>query len=123
LEPTNFGTGASKLERMAEADFPGGVVVDPTPITAGQETTVFYNGLLARSGADQIWLRIGYGSPDNWQNVSDWKMSKTGYGWVKTFEAPVDQDRINFCFKDSANNWDNNNGLNWTWTIHNGRIV
>lgn len=24
---------------------------------------------------------------------------------------------MNFCFKDSANNWDNNSGWNWTCKI------
>ncbi|MDA8096937.1 MAG: carbohydrate-binding protein [Clostridia bacterium] len=123
MEPTNFGTGAAKLERYDHADYPGGVVVDPTPITAGQETTFFYNGLLAQSGADQVYLRIGFGPFDNWYDVRDLRMSKTAYGWVKTLEAPTNWDRLSFCFRDSANNWDNNGGANWSWAIHNGRMI
>ncbi|WP_018084811.1 carbohydrate-binding protein [Desulfurispora thermophila] len=109
----------SKLEKMYLADYPSGVAVEPTPITAGDEVTVLYNGLLAKSGADQIYLHVGYGDTDNWQAVYDHKMSKTGWGWVKTLEMP-DAKRFNFCFKDSANNWDNNNGHNWSFVIHNG---
>nr|WP_236995025.1 carbohydrate-binding protein [Heliomicrobium modesticaldum] len=29
-------------------------------------------------------------------------------------------DGVHFCFHDSAHNWDNNNGLNWTIQVHNG---
>lgn len=118
--PTNFGEGAEKIRLMREADFPGGVVVDPTPITAFEEVTVFYNGLLAQSGAEQIYLHVGFGDPRHWKNVQDLRMSRTGYGWVKTLEMP-DESHFNFCFRDSAYNWDNNNGRNWTYEIHNGR--
>ncbi|HHX95247.1 MAG TPA: carbohydrate-binding protein, partial [Clostridia bacterium] len=30
---------------MRDAMYPGGVVVDPVPITAGEEITILYNGL------------------------------------------------------------------------------
>lgn len=118
--PSNFGEHQARLRAMYEADYPQGVVVDPTPITAQEEITVLYYGLLARSGADQVFLHVGYGDAGEWRNVSDLKMSRTGWGWVKTLEMPEDQTRFNFCFKDSAGNWDNNNGINWSFEIHNG---
>ncbi|MFZ5642118.1 MAG: carbohydrate-binding protein [Bacillota bacterium] len=117
--PSNFGEHQARLRAMYEADYPQGVVVDPTPITTGEEITVLYYGLLARSGAEQVYLHVGYGESRDWRNVSDMKMSRTGWGWVKTLEIP-DDSRFNFCFKDNANNWDNNNGLNWSFEIHNG---
>ncbi|MFZ5595425.1 MAG: carbohydrate-binding protein [Bacillota bacterium] len=120
--PSNFGEHMDRLKSMYEANYPQGVVVDPTPITASQEIAVLYYGLLAKSGAEQIYLHVGYGAENGWQNVYDYKMSKTGWGWVKTLEMPEDQTRFNFCFKDSAGNWDNNNGVNWSFTIHDGRI-
>ncbi len=118
--PSNFGEHQARLRAMYEADYPQGVVVDPTPITAGEEITVLYYGLLAKSGADQVYLHAGYGNAREWRHVSDFKMSKTGWGWVKTLEIP-DESRFNLCFKDSAGNWDNNNGINWSFEIHNGR--
>lgn len=115
---TNFGE-QGRLKEMHKYQFPDGVVVDPTPITAGEEITVLYNGLLGTSGADQVYLHVGYGDAGEWRGVSDLRMSKTGWGWVKTLEMPPD-GRFNFCFKDSAANWDNNNGVNWSFEIHNG---
>lgn len=117
--PSNFGEAAGRLQAMYRADFSGGVVVDPTPITAYDEITVFYNGLLVQSGAEQIYLHVGFGDARNWRNVQDLRMSRTGWGWVKTLEMP-DESRFNFCFRDNAYNWDNNNGLNWSYEIHNG---
>lgn len=100
----------------------GGVTVYPVPITPGEHINIIYNGLLARSGATEIWLHLGYGHAHNWEKVQDLKMFKTGRGWEQTLKVP-DEERLHFCFKDSANNWDNNNGRNWSYEIHNGRRV
>ena len=97
-----------------------GVTVYPTPITLGDHINIIYNGLLSNSGADQVWLHFGYGMHDNWHETKDMKMFHTGRGWEQTFQV-ADPSRLNFCFKDSANNWDNNNGHNWSFEIHNGK--
>lgn len=77
----------------------------------GNEATVVYNGLLARSGADQVFLHCGFGESDHWQNVSTQYMDRTPRGWEKTIR--MTDNKAIFCFKDSANNWDNNSGYNW----------
>jgi len=53
---SNFNTKDERLLSMREADYPGGVVVDPTPITLDEEVTVLYYGLLPNSGADEVYL-------------------------------------------------------------------
>lgn len=116
---SNFGDNEAKLRAMHEADYPGGVVVDPTPISFRDEITVFYNGLLAKSGADQVYLHTGYGAAREWKEIRDVPMDRTGWGWVTNMQM-TDDSRFNFCFKDSAQNWDNNNGANWSFEIHNG---
>ena len=120
MHTSNFENQA-KLKAMFEANYPQGVVVDPTPITAGEEITVLYYGLLANSGADQLYIRVGYGDARDWHNIQDLKMSRTGWGWVKTLEM-TDDSRFNFCFRDSVYNWDNNSGMNWSFEIHNGHL-
>ncbi|HHW28649.1 MAG TPA: hypothetical protein GXX21_03700 [Syntrophomonadaceae bacterium] len=48
--------------------------------------------------------------------IYDHRMEKVGNEWEK--EIRIEKEgQFNFCFKDSANNWDNNNGLNWSYTI------
>ncbi|MFZ5648794.1 MAG: carbohydrate-binding protein [Bacillota bacterium] len=90
-------------------DFPRGVEVKQAAY--GNEATIVYNGLLAKSGADQVYLHCGFGDPNSWHNVSTQKMDRTNRGWEKTIRMM--DNKAAFCFKDSANNWDNNSGHNW----------
>lgn len=76
----------------------------------GNEATIVYNGLLARSGADQVFLHCGFGNPMHWENVSTQRMDRTQRGWEKNIRI---ENQAIFCFKDSAGNWDNNSGYNW----------
>lgn len=119
---SNFDDGEMRLLNMRQAGYPDGVVVDPTPITLGEEITVLYYGLLEQSGADQVWMHYGYGPANNWHDIMDARMERTPRGFAKKLTIN-DASRLNFCFKDSANNWDNNNGLNWSFEIHNGGTV
>ena len=95
-----------------------GVEITPIPVTEGESVTIKYDGLLARSGADKVYTHLGYGSSDQWKDVQDIPMMNTKSGW--TCEAVAQEKRLNFCFHDAANNWDNNNGYNWSVTVHNG---
>jgi len=119
---TEFEVG-ERFREVHPAALPRGVVVDPVPVTAGEEITIFYNGMLAQDGAEQVYLHLGYGSPEDWHRVQDLKMSRTGWGWIKTIEVPFDEERLNFCFRCNRGRWDNNDGLNWSYIIHAGRIV
>ena len=98
-----------------------GIYVSPTPITAGDNVTVKYTGMLAKAGADQLTLRMGYGH-NEWDGINDIPMSKVEDGVFETnVEIPVEQcSRLHFCFVDSAGNWDNNSGRNWSYEIHCG---
>ena len=118
--PSRFGDGEARIKAMHDANYPHGVVVDPTPITAGEEVTVFYNGSLGKEGRGQVYLHYGYGGHNKWRNVSDIRMEKTGWGWVSSIRMPEHEGRFNLCFRDGTQNWDNNQGTNWSFEIHNG---
>ncbi|HHY46214.1 MAG TPA: carbohydrate-binding protein [Firmicutes bacterium] len=113
-----------RLQKRTEYRGDDGVYVSPTPITAGSEVTVKYDGLLARSGADAVYLHAGFGPNDSWREIHDIPMTMARDNmWTATVPIKVEEtSRINFCFRDSANNWDNNNGANWSYEIHNGEI-
>lgn len=87
-----------------------GLTVSPLNFNAGDKIKVTYNGLLSQSGADEVYAHIGWG--DTWENVNDIKMSKTKSGFTTTITAY--NSALNLCFKDTSNNWDNNNGCNYT---------
>lgn len=88
-------------------DWPKGVEVKANDFS--HDVTICYHGLLAKSGADEVYLHYGFG--DRWLDTHTEKMHRTPDGWEKNIKIKYDQ--LNFCFKDSANNWDNNSGYNW----------
>lgn len=70
-----------------------------------------YNGQLW--GADSIYVHYGIG--DNWENVSECKMRKLKNCYKTELEVPKD-GLVNFCFRDSVGNWDNNWGNNYCYS-------
>lgn len=107
---------------MAKAEIEGGVIATPVPITAGGSVHIIYNGLLSEGGADRVYLHVGFGPASQWKLINDLEMEKSKWGWETVCRVQGD-DRFNFCFKDSADHWDNNSGRNWSYEIHNGQRV
>ncbi|SFG44753.1 Starch/carbohydrate-binding module (family 53) [Desulfotomaculum arcticum] len=90
--------------------------VQVKPLTQdGQQIRVRYNGLLDQSGANQVWIHGGLGDLNEWRDIKDYVMDKTGEGWEQTIE--LNDKQFNFCFRDSNQNWDNNSGANWIYRI------
>lgn len=90
--------------------------VQVKPLTEdGKEVMVRYNGLLTNSGAQDIMVHYGFGESAQWRMVGETPMERTQEGWVKPISMKDSQ--MNFCFRDGAHNWDNNNGLNWIYRI------
>ena len=77
-----------------------------------------YNGLLAKSGAQDIYAVVGYGNNLKWEDVEYHHLHQTA---LENFELVLNVKRegnINISFKDGANNWDNNNGMNYSFENH-----
>lgn len=79
------------------------------------QARVSYSGLLAKSGADTIDGVYGFGSNQNWEAVSNLNLKREGPDlFIGT--VPIEQGKnVNLAFKDSAENWDNNSGMNYTF--------
>lgn len=91
-----------------------GVIIAPNVVAQGDKTTVKYKGLLYNKGADTVYMHMGYGT--TWDKTKDVKMTKTMEG----FEAEIplqSHEKLNVAFKDSADNWDNNSGLNYSFNV------
>jgi hypothetical protein len=96
-----------------------GVHVTPSTIRAHHTVEVSYEGLLAKSGAQDVFVHCGISDRGTaWKNVKDVKMQKSIDGSFSADIPIVDGDRLNICFRDSADNWDNNEGHNYTFSIH-----
>lgn len=101
------------MARLTSKVYPeNGISIEPHPVKKGEKVVINYEGLLAKNGADQVYLHMGYGSNDRWHDIMDVPMRHNKEGWSCFFVPQY--DTINFCFHDSANNWDNNNGCNWS---------
>lgn len=75
------------------------------------ELTIRYAGILRNDGADGVLLHHG---TDGWNDTrDDWmKMDSDG-----TFSITLKADNaneVNFCFKDTADHFDDNNSWNWS---------
>jgi hypothetical protein len=86
------------------------VFVEPPFARRGDNLSINYRGLLHNSGAESIYLHYGF---DHWQNSQTIQMNRMYDGLFRSEIRAQGSQEVNFCFKDSANNWDNNNGCNW----------
>jgi hypothetical protein len=92
-----------------------GVIISPTNPHPGESVKITYNGLLPKSGAAQIFAHVGHGF--EWQHTQDMQMTRTPAGFEATLTAG-NHNTLCVAFKDTANNWDNNSGLNYNFNIH-----
>jgi Starch/carbohydrate-binding module (family 53) len=74
-----------------------------------------YTGMLAQSGAKEVYAVVGYGANDRWEDIETIKLRKSR-GKKFVLELAVKRSgNINIAFKDEAENWDNNSGNNYTF--------
>ena len=83
-------------------------------LVANSAVKISYSGKLFQENSEDVYIHYGFGT--NWDNVSETKMEKTDLG----FQAEItldDSESFNFCFNDGNDNWDNNNGQNYSFVI------
>ncbi len=83
-------------------------------LVENSKVKISYIGKLYQDASEEVSIHYGFG--ENWNNVNDIQMQKTDLG----FQAEIDLlegDSFNFCFKDSNDNWDNNDGQNYVFPL------
>lgn len=90
------------------------VDVVPSPSLKDRHATIRYEGLLQKNGADRVFMHYGF---DGWARNCWSEMKREPDGSFACSIPMQGAKECNFCFKDSANNWDNNNGWNWATDI------
>lgn len=75
---------------------------------------ISYVGKLFQENSNEVYLHYGFGS--NWDNVNEIKMEKTELGFQAEIEL-LSSDTLNFCFRNSNNEWDNNENANYIFPI------
>lgn len=91
-----------------------GVELSKATINVGDEVTLLYRGLLAKSGADSVYAHIGYG--DNWEGKEFIPMEKVEDVFKATIKVNL-SDKLNIAFKDGVDNWDNNSQQNYSFNV------
>jgi hypothetical protein len=109
----NLFKKALTLNQTNNQEF-GGEAQQPVSIEAfvtptGQQLQVNYQGLLKNSGAREVYLHYGV---NDWSQTATVKMEHSHTGGFTALIQPSSR-AVEFCFKDNAENWDNNNGSNW----------
>ena len=77
----------------------------------GKTYELRYTGFL--TGAPTVYLHYG---KENWSDVCEVKMRKLKSCYKTEITVPSTCSNINFCFRDSEGNWDNNNGHDYCYT-------
>ena len=98
----------------------GNVFINAEDLYQGKTAKIVYNGSLAKAGSDALYIHLGFGMM--WDNLTEIKMTKTNEGYIA--EVPIAKaDSINFCFRDSNNNWDNNACKNYSYAVSKPKMI
>ena len=75
---------------------------------------ISYTGRFFQDGSEKVYAH--YGFDEQWNNVNDVEMVKTELGFQTEFELQEGKT-FNLCFKNKKDEWDNNDGKNYIFTI------
>lgn len=75
---------------------------------------ISYTGELFANNSQEVFIHYGFGS--NWENINEIKMNKTELGFQAEITLP-ETDILNFCFRNSQNEWDNNQNKNYSFNV------
>ena len=86
-----------------------------------ENTTVkiSYTGKLFQDGSEEVFVHYGFGN--NWNNLNEIEMEKTELGFQAEIEL-VSDETLNLCFRNSNNEWDNNEGQNFIFPIEKAEL-
>ncbi|NLU25976.1 MAG: hypothetical protein GXX00_02290 [Hungateiclostridium thermocellum] len=77
-----------------------------------------YSGILAKNNPENLYAVIGYGNNLAWEDIESYSMRKIGDQKYELLFPVKRPGNINIAFKDDADNWDNNSGMNYCFENH-----
>lgn len=83
-------------------------------LTANSTVKISYTGKFFQDGSTNVYIRYGFGN--EWENSAESEMVKTELGFQIEVDL-LDKDTFNFCVKNEKEEWDNNDGKNYIFTI------
>ena len=83
-------------------------------LTPNNKIKISYTGKFFQDNSTNVFIRYGFG--ENWENIVEAEMTKSELGFQLELVLE-DNTTFNFCFKNEKNEWDNNGGENYIFTI------
>ena len=83
-------------------------------LVENSKVKISYAGKLFQDNCEEVYIHYGFGL--NWDNIGEIKMERTELGFQAEVELTSDET-FNFCFRNSTNEWDNNDGQNYIFPI------
>lgn len=80
----------------------------------GSNVKISYTGKLFQNGSEEVFIHFGFG--DNWDGVTELPMIKTELGFQAELQLN-NSNKLNLCFRNSNNEWDNNEGQNYIFNV------
>ena len=77
-----------------------------------------YSGILAKNAAENLYAVVGYGNNLAWEDTQHYPMHKVSNEEFELMLPVKRSGNINIAFKDAADNWDNNSGMNYSFKNH-----
>lgn len=83
-------------------------------LTPNTNVKISYIGKFFQDESKKVFIHYGFGP--NWEGSADAEMIKTELGYQIEVDL-LDKPTFNFCFKNENDDWDNNDGDNYIFTI------
>lgn len=83
-------------------------------LVENSKVKISYTGRFFQDESEEVFLHYGFGLA--WDHLNELKMEKTDLGFQVEVEL-VAGDTLNLCFRNNNNDWDNNEGQNYTFPI------
>lgn len=95
-------------------DFTKDIYLNTDKIYENSSLIILYNGILSQNTKNKVFLHYGYN--DNWDKQDELKLKRTESGLLGVLRISAGTN-FQFVFRDSENNWDNNNDSNYVLPI------
>ena len=81
---------------------------------------ISYTGKLFQDDPEEVFVHYGFGN--NWDNLNEIQMEKTELGFQAEIELKSSES-LNLCFRNSNNEWDNNDAQNYIFPIEKAELA
>lgn len=84
-------------------------------LTANSTVKISYTGRFFQDHSTEVYINYAFG--DNWAEEATTSMTKTELGFQIEIDIP-ETSLFSFCFKNEKEEWDNNEGANYSFEIN-----